>query len=1522
MKRRLQLALTVIIVGLCAWLSFQIGGRHHEPAAGASPHQASPSASRTEPRGQSEASPSPTAGSPPLQQPFIEVARWTLQAPNPAPLAPEETLASRQVRAIGVVKQRPAKPLESLHAGERLVLPVRLGPPLTGIVNLVHKDEGGWVRVGGSVEGDAQGGFSLSQKGEEWHGIIRHAGSGTAYLLTTTADGSLQLIEKPLGSVQCLANPRRPRTNDAGVMNADGSGGGGPSSAASVVVPALDSLPSATHVVYLDFDGEVVNDPDWNSGFTINAQPPTIGSGPISEAMITSIWKRVAEDMRPYNIAVTTIPSRYSAAGPGKRMRCIITPTDAASPGAGGVAYVDSYDQAGTFYSSTIPCWAFTESYYNANDIAGTISHEVGHTFGLSHDGLYPDSDPRHEEYYDGHGSGATSWGPIMGTTYDRSVSQWSKGEYANASNTENDLAIIGSAANGFLTRADEAADSIPATLLANTGVFDQYGIIGSGTDADLFQFSTAGGPVVIDAAPSEVGPNLDLILELRAADGSTVLKSSNPTGPVKASLTYTAPAGAYVIAVRGTGYGTASTGYTAYGSIGEYRISGTFPAVPDTAPSIIGQPQSVTVSAGGKAVFSVSAISNVAATYQWTKNDVPIGGQTRSTLTLSKVLPSAAGDYRCIVSNSVGDTVSDPATLTVNFKPAITQQPVSQSATAGGGVTLSCAADGVPVPAFQWQKNGVDLPGATTSDLLIPAVQWADGGKYRCVASNLLGRVTSRTVTLTIVSAPVILVPPPATSLVPLNGSAVIAITAAGTGKLSYQWFHNGSRLDGRTSNRLALTRITPAMAGTYRCDVTNALGTISSTDCVVTVQDSPVIVSDPASITVARGRRTTLRVAAVGAPVLKYAWLKNGAPISGSAPSLTVIAAADADYQAVVTNSFGQATSSMAHVTVHDPPKIITRPLSQTKALGGSVTFSVVATGTAPLAYQWTKNKVPVAGADTDALTLNNLAATDAGLYACIVSNDVGTAASPSAQLKLQTAPSITQHPSSATVDAFASVIFKATAAGTATLKYQWQKDGVDIRGATSSSYKIANVHPDNAGDYRVHVTNLVGDAFSTAATLTVNDVAAPSVTGFFPPIGKAGHYVRVFGTNLNWTTGVQFRNASGNPVRAAFVVVSPTEILVTVPSGAATSAIEVMTRGGTAQTVAQFTVSASGNTNDDLANARVIPGAGGSVTGSNTQFTAEAGEPRHALPPGYSYPEDFDAVYSGWFQWTPSVSGSYYVSTAGSAFDTRVAIYTGSSMNSLSLVGFDDDQDPDRDIYTSRAYIVATAGTTYYIAIDGFLYDYSGAGDFYDERGSYKIAVTRIASSTTLASTERNPWLSADTVSTSNKGLMLGGPTHSGGGGSQLVWLHSAPAPDATLINATATLCYTRGGGQFGLVAYDQEASPMFGFNIDASSGALSVLTPAGSASTGRRITPDQPHAFALQMDRAASTWGVTVNGVWICRNQPIPDGVSFADLAVQWFPATDLDPASTVNVSDAEITAGNEENAVPVEANGDR
>lgn len=176
-----------------------------------------------------------------------------------------------------------------------------------------------------------------------------------------------------------------------------------------------------------------------------------------------------------------------------------------------------------------------------------------------------------------------------------------------------------------------------------------------------------------------------------------------------------------------------------------------------------------------------------------------------------------------------------------------------------------------------------------------------------------------------------------------------------------------------------------------------------------------------------------------------------------------------------------------------VNLPPSITQQPLPQTVSVGQSATFSVQATGTAPLAYQWQKNGQNVSGATSASYTTPPVTTSDNGAtFRCVVSNPYGTSTSNSAVLTVGSGnlpPTISQQPQSQTVGVSQTATFSVGVTGTAPFTYQWQKNGANISGANAASYTTppATLN-DNGATFRCIVTNSFGNATSNNATLTV--------------------------------------------------------------------------------------------------------------------------------------------------------------------------------------------------------------------------------------------------------------------------------------------------------------------------------------------------------------------------------------------------------------------------------------------------
>ncbi|HWH70851.1 MAG TPA: immunoglobulin domain-containing protein, partial [Candidatus Sulfotelmatobacter sp.] len=203
---------------------------------------------------------------------------------------------------------------------------------------------------------------------------------------------------------------------------------------------------------------------------------------------------------------------------------------------------------------------------------------------------------------------------------------------------------------------------------------------------------------------------------------------------------------------------------------------------------------------------------------------------------------------------------------------------------------------------------------------------------------------------------------------------------------------------------------------------------------------------------------------------------------------------------------------------------PAIITQPHNQNVIVGGNAAFTVTATGTAPLSYQWLRNGLflsnggTISGATSSALTLANVQPADAGNYTVIVSNAIGTSVTSAvAVLTVLGPPVIIAQPQSRTNLAGTTASFSVGVTGSAPLSFQWRSNGVNlansarISGSTTATLSIASVQPADAADYSVLVTNAAGAIASVVATLTVR--VPPTITT--PPASR----------NVNAGTDISF-------------------------------------------------------------------------------------------------------------------------------------------------------------------------------------------------------------------------------------------------------------------------------------------------------------------------------------------------------------------------------------------------------------
>lgn len=186
---------------------------------------------------------------------------------------------------------------------------------------------------------------------------------------------------------------------------------------------------------------------------------------------------------------------------------------------------------------------------------------------------------------------------------------------------------------------------------------------------------------------------------------------------------------------------------------------------------------------------------------------------------------------------------------------------------------------------------------------------------------------------------------------------------------------------------------------------------------------------------------------------------------------------------------------------------PSISTPPQNLTINQGNAATFSVSASGTALLTYQWKHAGTNLPGATTSSYVKNNAQPSDGGVYSVAITNGVGFTNSAGVLLTVNIPPSITTQPQSTNVLIGANVMFSVAATGSPVPKYQWRFNGTNIAGATTTSYTKNNVQPADAGVYSVAVSNVAAVVMSDDATLSLVAASAPLIESIaLLPDGRA--------------------------------------------------------------------------------------------------------------------------------------------------------------------------------------------------------------------------------------------------------------------------------------------------------------------------------------------------------------------------------------------------------------------------------
>ncbi len=700
-------------------------------------------------------------------------------------------------------------------------------------------------------------------------------------------------------------------------------------------------------------------------------------------------------------------------------------------------------------------------------------------------------------------------------------------------------------------------------------------------------------------------------------------------------------------------------------------------------------QPQSQSVALSSNAVFSVGVSGSVPISYQWQFDGSAISGATNSSYTLFNAQTNNDGSYSVVVTNSTANVTSAPATLTVLNPPVITTQPLSVTNAVGATVTFTSAASGSGPLSYQWLRNSFSLSntgrfsGVTSTTLTITNVQLSDAGSFNFVATNSVGLAVSSPAYLTVLAAPSISSQPGPLNL-NVGSNANFSVTASGTAPLSYQWRFNGTNLVdggeilGSLTSDLFVGAVQTTNAGSYTVVIANSVGAITSNPAMLTVSASGCA-SAPRGI--------------VGW------WTGDGNASDIVGPDNASLQGTATDTAAGEVNQCFGFDGTNAYVSI--PDFTILHPTNFTIEAWVEFTSLDSPGSGAPVGDQYIIFKQNSRASQFEGFDLSKTRTSGGDVFRFMVTSSQGQTVLVESTTTITT--NTWYHVAAMRGTNFIQLYVNGQSQAQATVTFPqdygiqpmyfgtsgqptfWDRrlagklDEVSLYERPLTGTEIASIY--SAGP----AGKCKGGVAPSIVTQPANEVMVPNGSATFSvyAVGTAPLSYQWWKDGFKLINDADLSGATNSSLTISNLQsgdIGNYQVIIANSFGSVTSIVASLNSGVPPA-------------NDNFSGAQAISGSSGNVAGNNANATKQPGEPNHAGNPGGA---------SVWYAWTAPSTSAVTFDLALSAFDTLLAVYTGSSVSNLTLIASNDNA--TTNMTRSRLTFTPVKNTVYYIAVDG--------------------------------------------------------------------------------------------------------------------------------------------------------------------------------------------------------------------------